>query len=278
MTGPVVVTGSRGLLGSSLLRTIPGAHALSADIRDEEAVEREVAAVAPEWILHAAAKTDVAACELDPEDAFAVNAKGTKHIVDVARRQGSRVIYVSTVSVFSGDTGEYSEEDTPAPGNTYAKSKREGEVYARSYDAATVLRLNLIGIHAGGSRGKNFMEWLVDSVKRDADLTLFSDARVNPLSDHSIAEYIQKLIEKQTNEHVLHIGSRDVLSKAEIGRLVLAHFPNYAGVVTETSIDTLNDGAGRPKESWLDTSRAEVLFGPMPGIEEEIRRILGSGA
>ena len=50
-----------------------------------------------------------------------------------------------------------------------------------------VLRLNLIGIHPDGSRGQNFLEWLLDGFRANKDMTLFADACINPLSNWTIA-------------------------------------------------------------------------------------------
>ena len=49
-----------------------------------------------------------------------------------------------------------------------------------------VLRLNLIGIHPDGSRGKNFLEWLLDDIHANKDLTLFADVCINPLSNRCV--------------------------------------------------------------------------------------------
>ena len=273
----VLVTGARGLLGATLMRVLPEAGfravSLTGDIRDAAAVDTQITQAAPAHVVHAAAMTYVAACERQPEEAFAVNGEGTKNVVAAARAAGARFLYISTASVFKGDHGDYREDDVPEPTNAYNRSKREGERHTLDYERGTVLRLNLIGIHPDGSRGKNFFEWLLDEFRADKDMTLFADACINPLSNWTIAALIAKILTRDRLGKILHIGSRDVKSKADIGELVRPRFPGYRGVVQQGSVDAFADGVYRPKRMWLNTDKAAALLGPMPTVAQELDTI-----
>lgn len=274
----IAVNGSHGLLGSALFRTsIAGRTpvALRADIRDAQAVLAEIEACKPQWIIHTAAQTDVADCERNPEEARRVNVEGTKNVVDAARAVGARLIYISTASVFSGREGNYREEDIPEPMNVYNTTKRDGEIAVLAYEKGMVLRLNLIGIHPDGSRGKNFMEWLVDSARMNNDVTLFNDQFINPLSHWTVAACIKMIIEKNVQEKILHIGSTDRLSKAEVGKLVFARFQEFRGNITEKSIDTIIDGVIRPKQMWLNLDKILGYNIQLPTLKSEIALLLG---
>ena len=271
----IAVTGARGLLGATLMRTLVDPVALSADIRDSRAVEEEFASLGNiSHVVHTAAKTDVAACERDPADAHLVNAIGTKNIVDAAKTCGAHMLYISTVSVFSGDKGNYREADIPQPINIHNKTKVEGEHEVREYEKGIVLRLNLIGIHTDGSRGKNFMEWLVDSLRAGKDINAFHDVMINPFSNWTVADYIQKIITQEPRERILHIASSDVCSKADIAEIAAARFPEYKGTLRRTSVDTIADGVRRPKEMWLNCDYTKsILEVMMPSIAAEIDTI-----
>lgn len=273
----VVVTGSRGLLGATLMRALPEAGfrvvPLTGDIRDAAGVARQIAQAEPAHIVHAAAMTYVAACERQPQEAFAINGEGTKNVVEAARAASGRILYISTASVFKGDHGDCREEDVPEPTNAYNQSKREGERHTLDYDRGTVLRLNLIGIHPDGSRGKNFLEWLLDGIRADKDMTMFVDACINPLSNWTIAALIAKIMTCDRLGKILHIGSRDVLSKAAIGELVRARFPGYRGTMQQGSLEAIADGVYRPKQMWLNTDKAAALLGPMPTVAQELDTI-----
>jgi len=246
---------------------------LTGDIRDAAAVAKQITQAAPAHVVHAAAMTYVAACERQPQQAFAVNGEGTKNVVEAARAAGAPILYVSTASVFKGDHGDYREEDAPEPTNAYNRSKREGERHTLDYDRGLVLRLNLVGIHPDGSRGKNFFEWLLDGFCADKDMTLFADACINPLSNWTIAALIANLLTHDRLGKILHIGSRDVKSKAAIGELVHARLPGYRGTVRPGSVDAITDGVFRPKQMWLNTDKAAALLGLMPTVAQELDTI-----
>src|SRR5579872_5286831 len=104
----VLLIGANGMLGKDIAgewaadnELIP-ATSRDADIRKREEVERLVTATRPEWIILTAAFTDVDGSERDPEAAFAVNAKGTENVAQVAQQYGAKVLYVSTDYVFDG--------------------------------------------------------------------------------------------------------------------------------------------------------------------------------
>jgi dTDP-4-dehydrorhamnose reductase len=273
----VVVTGSRGLLGATLMRVLPEAGfravPLTGDIRDAAAVATQIAQAAPAYVVHAAAMTYVGACERQPQQASAVNGGGTKNVVAAAHAAGVPILYISTASVFRGDHGNCREEDAPEPTNAYNKSKREGERHTLDYERGMVLRLNMIGIHPDGSRSQNFLEWLLDRFSANEDMILFADACINPLSNWTIAALIAKIMTRDGLGKILHIGSRDVLSKAAIGELVRARFPGYRGTVRPGSVDAIADGRFRPKQMWLNTDRAAAFLGSMPTVAQELDTI-----
>ena len=276
----ILVTGHRGLLGFTLVRVLRDAgfivHVFEGDITDAASLQAFAASLdSLDVIVHTAAATDVNRCEQEQEWCRSVNVEGTRNVRDVAALRGARLVFISTVSVFSGTEGDYREENDPDPRNVYNTTKALGENITLEYEKGLVLRLNLIGIHPQGSRGKNFMEWLVDSAGQHKDIQLFTDIRINPLSHWTIAELIRDLIQTWPKSRVLHLGSRTVLSKADIGRLVLAHFPAYRGNAKFINSDELPFKAFRPKEMWLNVDRAErELNRRFSTLEEEVSRIL----
>lgn len=276
----VLVTGSRGLLGSTLVRVLGDAgffvYAFEGDITDNEALTSFVASCPSlDVVVHTAAMTDVNRCEKEPEPCTRVNVDGTRNVRDAAASRGARLIYVSTVSVFDGVKGNYREDDLPDPKNHYNVTKYQGEKIVAEYEKSLIVRINLIGIHPDGSRGKNFMEWLVDSVRGNTDMKLFTDVRINPLSNWTLAGIIRDLVVTWPEVRVLHLGSRTVLSKADIGRMVIAYFPGYTGKTEYVTGDSLSAAAFRPKEMWLNIDVAQGAVGlTMPSLEDEVSKIL----
>ena len=74
------------------------------DITDKDAVEKVIAEVNPDAVIHCAAWTAVDMAEDDDKVAKvrAINAGGTQNIEDVCKKLGCKMTYISTDYVFDG--------------------------------------------------------------------------------------------------------------------------------------------------------------------------------
>lgn len=278
MSKTVLVTGSTGLLGSATLSQLKEVgyivESFDGDIQDETSyIQYEGKKY--DWVVHTAAMTNVDYCEKNRESCFNTNVTGTKLILDLAKKCESNFLYISTVSVFSGIEGDYKETDLPYPNNYYNLSKYLGERLALEYTKGFVLRTNIIGVHPLGSRGKNFLEWLVDSIKLNKDINLFNDIIVNPLSCWTLADMICSIISKSPDPGVYHVASSTALSKADIGKFVISFHKDYNGSAQIMSVDELPDNVVRPKLITLNSDiTSKTLNINMPTLESEIEKIL----
>ena len=134
----ILITGGRGQLGSSLEDAL-SQHQVSAlgheemDVTDADAVRRAVDELRPELVVHAAAWTDTAGCESDPERALLINGEGSGVVAEGCHRAGAAMVYISSNEVFDGTGREpYREDDAPNPINAYGRSKLAGERHVRS--------------------------------------------------------------------------------------------------------------------------------------------------
>src|SRR5208337_4972940 len=97
-------------------------------------VRNLVAAHRPDWIILAAAYTDVEGSEQAPEMAYGVNHTGTENVARVAGEFRARVFYISTDYVYDGHADRPYEPDHPiAPLNVYGDSKAKGEAAVREF-------------------------------------------------------------------------------------------------------------------------------------------------
>ncbi len=130
----VTIFGSSGLLGKALMHewsgdAVTGLCSQDADIRDADGVRRVVRETHPDWIVLAAAYTDVDGCENNQDLAFAVNRDGAANVAAAAKEVGARLLFLSSDYVFDGKKSTPYEIDDPRnPQSIYGRSKAEAEI------------------------------------------------------------------------------------------------------------------------------------------------------
>ena len=193
------ITGGKGMLGRTLQRRFRQEDLFIADLPEVDitksvVVDQAVAAFKPDVIVHAAAMTQVDACEADSDQAFRINALGSANVARAASRQGARLIAISTDYVFDGALARpYHEFDLPAPKTVYGASKAAGEEAVRHHcPDHTILRIAWLY----GEDGPSFLHTMLKLGKQEgAPLKVVSDQIGNPTSTDAVADLIARLVE-----------------------------------------------------------------------------------
>lgn len=261
MPARLLITGGSGLLGSHLLSAAqsqyetfatffsrPFAGGLLLDIRDAEAVHRLFEQVRPDYVVHTAYGKAQG-------DWRAVITDGSAHVAHAARRYEARLVHLSTDVIFSGQRGNYREEDTPDPITDYGQAKYEAErlVAAHAPDALLV-RTSLIYSLDGRDPHSKFV---LDGVRRGQPVTLFTDEYRNPIYIVELAQALLELL-RIAVRGPLHVASAERLNRYAFG-LAIAR---YHGVPTDCLVPTTPDTLGmtRPKDCSLNSQRAQSLL------------------
>jgi len=163
----ILVTGGAGFIGSHVVDKLiaagheprifdvrpsphhPDVDTALGDICELEDVMRAVEGC--DAIAHLAAAADVGEVQSDPLLAERLNARGTVNVLAAAREHGvDRVVYASTIWVYSDVDAEHVDEDTALrhPAHLYTATKLAGELYCRSYQELygvehTILRFGI---------------------------------------------------------------------------------------------------------------------------------------
>jgi dTDP-4-dehydrorhamnose reductase len=281
----ILVTGASGFLGAAVAArasalgmpvvaaggvvapSVPGVRGAALDLRDATAVGALVDRLHPEWIVHAAARTDVDWCETHPREAAEVNVEGTRHLADAARRAGARLLYVSTDAVFDGRRGDYREEDHPDPLNVYARTKLEGERAAGP--RALVARTNFFGRHP---QGGGLADWITRRLKAGRTVPGFVDVSFSPMEVQDLADLLLRMAEKSL-EGIFHVGGPEALSKYEFARRLASVLGFEPSRVEPISVAKAGLAAPRPRNVSLCSERvARALGRPMPGLQSGLAR------
>src|SRR5579884_3023285 len=189
----VLIFGATGLLGKPLLREwtedeVRGVGSKDVDIRDLDQVRRAVENSRPDWIVNAAAYTDVDGCESNRELAFAVNCRGPVNIAQAATSQGSRALLISTDYVFDGlSTSPYETDHPRAPRSVYGRSKAEmEEEIEKLFPAACIVRTAWLF----GVGGKCFPDTILKLAASRSEISVVDDQRGSPTHAPDLARAI----------------------------------------------------------------------------------------
>lgn len=260
----ILLTGGNGQVGRAV-QALARRHQVVAPARahlpveDAAAAERTVAAVRPDWIVHAAAMTDVDGCERDPGRARLVNATAAGGLAQAAARHGARMAFVSTDYVFDGVKGRYRESDQPNPLSQYGHSKLEGErLVLAALPTAVVARTAVVF----GPHKNNFVLWVRRSLRSKAPVKVACDQWVSPTCADDVARQLLALVEAGESG-VWHTAGAERLSRVEMAQRIAAHDGLDPAPIQPVAMADLTWVARRPRDSSLDTGKVRRLAAPM---------------
>ena len=271
----VTIFGATGLLGQALMDEwrddeVTGLGSADADIRSPEQVSTVIARHCPDWIVLAAAYTDVDGCESHRDLAFAVNCDGAVNVVREALRTKSRVIFLSTDYVFDGKHDQPYEVDAPlAPQSVYGESKAAAEKQIRDiYPDCCILRTSWVF----GVGGKCFPDTILKLAATRKELEIVNDQRGCPTYTVDLARAIQQLCRKGATGTVHATNSGDCTWFDFGSELVKASGLDVQ--VRPTTSDRFVRPAKRPAYSVLSSSSLCQYGVVMPSWQEATQRYL----
>lgn len=286
----ILITGGSGLLGANLTVEalkigtkvtslyheykpyIPGVDWRQCDLTDTDSALMLIRSCRPSSIIHCAALTNLDECESEPGLANRLNVDASRTVALAAREIGSKLVYISTDSVFDGERGNYNEEDRPRPINHYAKSKLAGEIaVTETLDTAMVIRTNFYGWNAKDKQ--SLAEWIIGRLESRKDVPGFADVIFNPLLVNHLARIILDML-NQRLKGLYHVGGTDTCSKYEFARDLATAFELDPSEIHPVSIDDSDLTTPRPKNTSLDNSKVIADLGrTLPGFKAGFKRL-----
>ena len=275
----VLVTGARGLLGSTLVPYLR-AHGhevvtcsrsgadVCADLTDAAQAGAALRKAAPEVIVNLAALTNVDECERDPQRAYLFNVRIVENLARWMKENATscHLIQISSDQVYDG-AGPHREGDVTLV-NYYGFSKYAGELAAASVPS-TILRTNFFGRSECAGR-TSISDWLAAALGRGDAITVFEDVRFSPLSLTRLARLVEIAVVKR-QPGCFNLGSRDGMSKADFAFALAAALALPTSTMRRGRSDDAALSARRPTDMCMDSSRFEAAFGvELPTLRMEI--------
>ena len=249
---------------------------VSMDITDAESVGRALNDVKPDAVIHCAAWTAVDAAEEEANrpKVRAVNTEGTRHIAEVCRAQGCKLMYISTDYVFNGQGTEPWQPDCAdyAPLNVYGKSKLGGELAVRALTKKFfIVRIAWVF----GLNGNNFIRTMLKLGRTHDTLRVVNDQIGTPTYTLDLARLLVDMIETEKYGCYHATNEGGFISWADFAADIFRQAGMAVNVIPMTTAQYGLSKAARPFNSRLDKGKlVENGFEPLPDWRDAVRRYL----
>jgi len=271
----VTIFGATGLLGKALIREwkqdeVIGLGSKDVDIRDAPQVRKVIEQTRPEWIVNAAAYTDVDGCESHSGLALAVNCRGAVNVAQAAKACGSRLLFLSTDYVFDGlSTTPYETSHPRAPRSVYGKSKAQAEEkIGEDLPGACILRTSwLFGIG-----GKCFPDTILKIAASRTEIDVVDDQRGSPTHAPDLARAIVSLCHTGATG-IVHATNWGECSWFEFAREIVKG-AGLKTVIKPTTSKKFDRPAERPKYSVLSPTSLKQYGIVMPHWKDALQDYL----
>ncbi|OGT43033.1 MAG: dTDP-4-dehydrorhamnose reductase [Gammaproteobacteria bacterium RIFCSPHIGHO2_12_FULL_40_19] len=219
-----------------------------------------------DFVINAAAFTNVDAAEKEIDSARAANALAVRYLAEACKQYDIPLIHISTDYIFDGEknTG-YNEEDTPNPKNVYGQTKLEGENHLKAiWKKHIILRVSWVF----SEFGKNFVKTIVNLTDKKDVFSVVGDQLGSPTSAHSVANVIiiicKYLFENGEQENywgVYHYADFPVTNWHQFA----THIVRTKKTKKNTTVLCIESkeyptAAQRPKNSILNLQKIKTVF------------------
>ncbi len=296
----ILVTGANGLLGQHLIQLLLTAtdwqvigtgagpcrlpfsqnsrftyHEL--DITDGVAAADFYLHAQPGIIIHAAAKTQVDDCELNPVHCWNTNVTATRFLVEAAKIFRPFFIFVSTDFVFDGAAGPYLETNIPNPVNYYGSSKVAGEkeVQQSGLEAAIVRTCLVYGHTHDGSRS-NIISWVKNNLMQGKHIKVVTDQWRTPTLVQDLAQGILLVAQKRATG-IFHISGKEMLTPYDMAIAAATYYGLDTTLIEKVTAASFTQPAQRPPKTGFDISKAEEQLGYQPHSFAEGLKLMDAG-
>jgi dTDP-4-dehydrorhamnose reductase len=281
----IVVTGSNGLLGQTLVNllleekenyTVIGFSRgenrsgrndfeyVSIDITHEALLNKKLTKHNPDVIVNTAAMTNVDACEDNKVLCDKLNVDVVQYLREYSEENHTHLIHLSTDFIFDGENGPYKETDKPNPLSYYGLSKLKSEnILTSSKIDYTILRTILVYGKVYDMTRNNIVLWIKKSLEDKKEITIVNDQYRMPTYVEDLALACKLSIDKKATG-IFNVSSNTLLSIYEIAQQIADVFKLDKSLIKAISTSELNQKAGRPPKTGFDLTKTNQVLNFSP--------------
>jgi dTDP-4-dehydrorhamnose reductase len=276
----VAVIGSTGQLGTDLVKILGATHeVIGFTHNDLEVADYDSCLILkkhqPDIVINTAAFHKTDQCEEEPLKTFSVNALGARNVAMITKEIDTTAIFISTDYVFDGSKKEpYTEDDVPAPINTYGISKLAAEHFTRQNPKHYIIRIASVFGKAGASgKGGNFVETMITKAKNNDPITVINDMWMSPTYTKDASSIIKEIAEKQLPYGVYHATNKGYCSWYQFAEQIF-RFTGLTPELTPIKTEQLTMKAKRPQFSALKSIKLTNYDIEVPTWQQALRKYL----
>lgn len=288
MINSIIITGSSGMLGKDIYsifaksnnftvygldkiahKRIPNENQFIGDLTDVEFLTGVLKTCKPSIIIHCAAIVNLQLCETNKALADSVHVESTRLMANFNPIK-TKLVFVSTDSVFDGEKGNYLETDETSPLNYYAKSKLLGEEITKINPNHLVIRTNIFGYNI--PLKKSLAEWAIENFNQVNKVSGFTDIIFNAIYTKHFAKLLFKLVENDIIG-TINLASSNIMSKYSFLKYFKCIYSGNAELIEPSLFEKINFDIKRPKNTTLNMSKLmNITY--VPTIEEGINELV----
>jgi dTDP-4-dehydrorhamnose reductase len=262
------------------------------DITESAALESFVKTRQIEWIINCAAYTAVDKAEDEEETCRRLNTTGAGNIAAQAKKNGARLIHISTDYVFDGKgvkgaenngvVRPYREEDPTNPTGVYGLTKRDGELAVmennpRSYIVRTAWLY--------GQYGGNFVHTMLRLMNERDRVSVVNDQRGSPTWARDLSEALLGIVTAVQEGNpvpygVYHYSSEGNITWFDFASEIYRHGRRLGLIKKDCAVNPCSSAeyparVKRPVYSVLDKTKFRAALGmDIPSWDESLVKFL----
>lgn len=290
----VLVTGSNGLLGQTLVRLLleerdrysvigfsrgenrsgrDDFKYVSIDITDKRILFKELNEYRPDVIVNTAAMTNVDACEDNKLACDILNIDVVKYLKEYSEEKGVHLVHLSTDFIFDGKNGPYKETDKPNPLSYYGRSKLKSEdVLTKSKIDYTIIRTILVYGKVFEMTRSNIVLWVKKSLEDKKQITIVNDQYRAPTYVEDLALACKLSIDNRITG-LFNVSSNTLLSVYEIAKQIADVFELDESLIKPISTKDLSQLAIRPSITGFDLTKTNKILKLFPkSFKEDLQK------
>jgi dTDP-4-dehydrorhamnose reductase len=291
----ILIVGASGLVGSNLavaLRedqcvygtydkhkpNLTGVPLFKVDVLKESALFDVITLVRPNIVYYCAAIRDEQMCSEYALPALTINAEAAADIALCLRPLGGRLIYFSTSKVYSGQKGNYTEDDPTDPSSSYGEAKRRAEDLLLEFENTFILRLGtLYGFDCVPDR--SLLSKLLKALIAKKEMTFINDEARDFHSLTEVVEASKRLLHADEDKSGLYncpsAGKTTYYDFARhLAHAIGASTENITAISGEDLKAPYNTPETRGKDTTLNGEKFTRSFGLLTGsLTESLTKI-----